>query len=172
MRYDLLLQSLTPGAPFDSARVESLLVARGAKARPEGGHLWQLDFGAVEVHPLREGGQWIATEVRVPLSDRADLLREVVTKGLALASEAEVRFFDPQLGRELSKREEDAVAEQYLRTARYASDTLGMAEAMPMPAATETEGFQPTTKFALGVVAFFVLLYLLVNWMGDQLAGG
>jgi len=172
VRYDLLLQSLTPGAPFDSARVESLLVARGAKARPDGGHVWQLESGDVEIHPLREGGQWIATEVRVPLSDRADLLREVLTKGLVLAAEAEVRFFDPQLGRELSRQAEDAVTEQYLRTARYASDTLGVSEAMPMPAATETEGFQPTTKLALGVLGFFVLLYLLVNWMGDQLAGG
>jgi len=86
VRYDLLLQSLTPGAPFDSARVESLLVARGAKAQPGGGLVWQLDSGTVEVHPLREGGQWIATEVRVPLVDRPDLLREVVVQGAALAA--------------------------------------------------------------------------------------
>ena len=163
---------MTPGTPFDSGRVEALLLARGAKPQPGGGHAWQLEHGTVEVHPLREGGQWIATEVRVPLSERADLLREAVDKGVELAREAEARFFDPQLGREVSRRDDEAVAEQYLRTARYASDMLGVSDAMPLSVSTQSEGFQPTTKLVLGIVAFFVVLYFLVNWMGNQLSGG
>ncbi|HYO70478.1 MAG TPA: hypothetical protein VEU33_30800 [Archangium sp.] len=85
MRYDLLLQSMVPGTPFDSARVEALLEARGAKAQPSGGRTWLLENGAVEVHPLREGGQWGATEVRVPLEHGTGLIREVVSKGAELA---------------------------------------------------------------------------------------
>jgi hypothetical protein len=171
VRYDLLLQSLAPGTPFDSGRVEALLLARGATPQPGGGHAWRLQHGTVEVHPLREGGQWVATEVRVPLSEQADLLREVLDQSVDLAREAQVRLFDPQLGRELNRRDDEGVAEQYLRTARYASDMLGVSDAMPLPSTTQSEGFQPTTKFVLGVVAFFVVLYLLVNWMLEQLGG-
>ncbi len=171
MRYDLLLQSLVPGTPFDGARLESLLVARGARALPGGGHVWPLDKGDVEVHPLREGGQWVATELRVPLSDRDGLVRDVVVKAAELAKEGEVRFFDPQLGRELSAQDEQLVADQYQRTARYAGEMLGLASAMPMPSPTENTGFQPTTRWVLGVGAFFFVLYLLVNWMSAQLNG-
>jgi hypothetical protein len=162
---------MVPGTPFDSARVEALLEARGAKALPSGGRTWLLENGAVEVHPLREGGQWVATEVRVPLADRTGLIREVVSKGAELAREAEVRFFDPQLGRELGGHDEGAVADQYERTARYAGEMLGLASAMPI-STTESEGFQPTTKFLFGAIGFFTLLYLLVNWLNTQLGGG
>ena len=162
---------MMPGTPFDSARVEALLDARGATAQPGGGRLWQLQGGRVEVHPLREGGQWVATEVRVPLSDRTDLMREVVSQVTQLAREAEVRVFDPQLGRALSAMDEVPVADQYERTARYAGELLGVAEAMPVSTVTENQGFQPTSRFFFGVIGFFVLLYLLVNWMGSQLGG-
>ncbi|MCY1080836.1 hypothetical protein [Archangium lansingense] len=170
MRYDLLLQSMVPGTPFDSDRVEALLEARGAKVLPSGGRTWLLAHGSVEFHPLREGGQWVATEVRVPLADRTELIREVVSKVAELAREAEVRFFDPQLGRELKVHDEGAVADQYERTARYAGEMLGLASAMPI-STTESEGFQPTTKFLLGAIGLFTLLYLLVNWINSQLGG-
>ncbi|AKJ06324.1 Hypothetical protein AA314_07950 [Archangium gephyra] len=124
----------------------------------------------MEVHPLREGGQWVATEVRIPLESQTGLIREVVSKGAELAREAEVRLFDPQLGRELNSHDEGVVADQYERTARYAGEMLGLASAMPIDTST-SEGFQPTTKFVLGAVAFFTLLYLLVNWMNTQLGG-
>jgi hypothetical protein len=162
---------MVPGAPFDGARLEALLVARGAKVLPGGGLAWELGHGSVEVHPLREGGQWIATEVRVPLSDRDALVRDAVSQTAALAKEAGVRFFDPQLGRELSTHDEQWVVEQYQRTARYAGEMLGLAEAMPMPSSTDSEGFQPTTRWVLALLVFFVVLYLVVNWMGGQLDG-
>ncbi|WP_083680713.1 hypothetical protein [Archangium sp. Cb G35] len=170
MRYDLLLQSMVPGTPFDSARVDALLEARGAKAQPGGGRTWLLENGAVEVHPLREGGQWVATEVRIPLEHQSELVREVVSKGAELAREAEVRLFDPQLGRELNAHDDGVVADQYERTARYAGEMLGVGSAMPIDTST-SEGFQPTTKFVLGVGIFFTLLYLLVSWMNTQLGG-
>lgn len=162
---------MVPGTPFDSSRVDALLDARGAKAQPGGGRAWQLESGVVEVHPLREGGQWVATEVRVPLSDRTDLVREVVSQVVGLAKEAEVRVFDPQLGRALSGMDEIPVADQYERTARYAAEMLGVVDAMPVSTATQSQGFQPTSRFFFGVIGFFVLLYLLMDWMGGQLGG-
>lgn len=161
---------MVPGTPFDSARVEALLEARGAKARPDGGRSWLLEHGSVEFHPLREGGQWVATEVRVPLMDRDDLVREVISRVAELAKEAEVRLVDPQLGRELSAHDEGAVSEQYQRTARYAAEMAGVASAMPIDT-TGTEGFQPTTKFVFGAIGVFTLLYLLVEWINAQLSG-
>ena len=172
MRYDLLLQSLVPGTPFDSDRVEALLEARGAKSHPSGGRAWQLDSGVVEFFPLREGGQWVATEVRIPLSDRTELVREALVRVGELAREAEVRFFDPQTGREISTREDGAVVEQYERTARYAADTMGVASAMSVEGGGESQGFQPTTKLAFGIMGFFGLLYLVMKWIDAQLRGG
>jgi len=171
VRYDLLLQSLEPGTPFDGARLDSLLEARGATVLPGGGRAWKLDNGTVELHPLREGGQWVATEVRVPLADHTELIREVVVQAADLASEAQARLFDPQLGRALSRSDESAVADQYERTARYAGEMLGLASAMPMPSA-EPQGFQPTTRFFVAVIGAFLLLYWVVNWLDSQLSGG
>ncbi len=162
---------MVPGTPFDSDRVEALLEARGAKQLAGGGRAWQLDHGAVEFYPLREGGQWVATEVRIPLSDRTELVREVVSEVGELAREAQVRFFDPQLGRELSSRDDAVVVEQYQRTARYAGEMVGVASAMPTGEASEGQGFQPTTKFGLGLLFFFSLLYLAMKWIDAQLRG-
>jgi hypothetical protein len=46
----------------------------------------------------------------------------------------------------------------------------GVASAMPI-STTESEGFQPTTKLVFGALAVFTLLYLLVNWINEQLGG-
>jgi hypothetical protein len=170
VRYDLLLQSLVPGTPFDSDRVEALLEARGAKQLPGGGRVWLLEEGSVELHPLRENGQWIATEVRVPLLDQTELVREVVRRVGELAKEAEVRFFDPQLGQELSPRSEGVVVDQYQRTARYAAEMGGVASAMPIDRG-EDSGFQPTTKMGFAVMGFFALLYFVMRWINGQLHG-
>ncbi len=76
---------MVPGTPYDSARVDALLTERGAAARPDGVRVWRLKHGDVEVGELREGGQLVATELRVPLSDKMDLVREVVEEGATLA---------------------------------------------------------------------------------------
>ena len=126
----------------------------------------------MEFHALRENGQWIATEVRVPLLDSSELVREAVRKVGELAKEAEVRFFDPQLGQELSARSEGVVVDQYQRTARYAAEMGGLASAMPIDRDSDSGGFQPTTKMALGVMGFFALLYFVMRWINTQLHGG
>jgi len=121
---------------------------------------------------LREGGQVVATELRVTLSERTELMREAVTEAAELAAQAEVRLVDPQLGRGLSATDAETVAEQYLRTARYAGEMMGLTEAVAasFPDPTPT-GFRPTTKVVLGLLAFFFLLYLLSNSLTAQLGG-
>jgi hypothetical protein len=164
---------MVPGAPYDAARVDALLAERGVVARPDGGRSWRLKSGELEVGVLREGGQVVATELRVMLSDRTELMREVVAEAAVLATQAEVRLVDPQLGRGLSATDADTVAEQYLRTARYAGEMMGLPEAVAAsyPDPTTTGGFQPTTKVVLGILAFLFLLYLLSQSLMSKLGG-
>ena len=163
---------MVPGTPYDSARVDALLAEKGVPVRPDGGRTWRLKDGEIQVGELREGGQVVATELRVPLSDRSDLMREVVTEGAELARLAEVRLVDPQLGRALSALDAESVAEQYQRTARYAGEMMGVTEAVgasfPAPS---TETFRPTTKVVFGIIAFFLLLYFVSEALVGQLGG-
>jgi hypothetical protein len=165
---------MVPGTPYDSARVDALLSERGMTVRSDGERTWRLKNGVIDVDVVREGGQVMATSLRVVLSDRTDLIREVVHEGAAVATLAEVRLVDPQLTRVLSALDANAVAEQYERTARYAGEMMGLSEAIgaSFPAPTQSEGFQPTTKFVLGVLGVFFLLYMLVSSLTAQLGGG
>lgn len=164
---------MVPGAPYDAARVDALLAERGVIVRPDGGRTWRLKGGEVQVGELREGGQVVATELRVPLGERGELVREVVVEGAELARQAEVRFVDPQLGRALGPLDSEVVAEQYLRTARYAGEMMGVSEAVAasFPDPTPAAGFQPTTKVVLGLLAFFALLYFLSGALVGELGG-
>ncbi|MDY7228714.1 hypothetical protein [Hyalangium rubrum] len=162
---------MVPGTPYDSSRVDALLVERGATARPDGMRVWRLKNGDVEVGELRENGQVVATEVRVPLSDRTELMREAVEEAATLAQAAEVRLVDPQLGRPLTANDSGSVAEQYLRTARYAGEMMGLSEAVSASYAAQPEGFPTGGKVLLGIVGFLIVLYLVVNGLISQLGG-
>ena len=162
---------MVPGTPYDSARVDALLAERGAAARPDGVRIWRLKHGDVEVGELREAGQVVATELRVPLSDKMDLVREVVEEGATLAQAAEVRLVDPQLGRQLSANDSGAVADQFLRTARYAGEMMGVSEAVAASYAPPPEGISAGAKVLMGIGAFLVGLYILVDLLLGGLGG-
>jgi hypothetical protein len=160
---------MVPGTPYDSARVDALLAERGAAARPDGVRIWRLKHGDVQVGELREAGVVVATELRVPLSDKMDLVREVVEEGATLAQAAEVRLVDPQLGRQLSANDSGAVADQFLRTARFAGEMMGVSEAVAASYAPPPEGLPAGAKVLMGIGAFLVGLYLLVDLLLGRL---
>jgi len=162
---------MVPGTPYDSARVDALLTERGAAARPDGVRVWRLKHGDVEVGELREAGQVVATELRVPLSDKMDLVRELVEEGATLAQAAEVRLVDPQLGRQLTANDSGAVADQFLRTARYAGEMMGLSEAVAASYAAPSEGLSPGAKVALGIGGLLLGLYLLLDFVLGKLGG-
>ncbi len=58
----------------------------------------------------------------------------------ALATEAGLRLYDPQLSRTLSANDADLVADQYFRTARYAGEMLGVSGALGASYAAPDEG--------------------------------
>lgn len=162
MKYELLLQSAIAGEPYDPTRVEALLADK-TTVRGDGTRLWRLQHGEVEVRPLMEGGKAIATEVKVPLLSTLELIREVVVTGAELAKSAGVTLFDPQLMRPLNASDEGAVADQYLRTARYAGEMAGVSEAIGIGQPPVEEGMKPGTKVFLGIAAFFLVLYFIAN---------
>jgi hypothetical protein len=162
---------LVPGTPYDGTRVDALLLERGAVARPDGQRVWRLKGGDVEVGVLREGGQVIATELRIPLSDKLELIREVVEEGATLAAAAEVRLVDPQMGRSLTANDSGAVADQFLRTARYAGEMMGLSEAVAASYAPPPEGMPVGLKVLLVIGGGFLLLYLLVDQLLSNLGG-
>ncbi|MBJ6764773.1 hypothetical protein JGU66_28745 [Myxococcaceae bacterium JPH2] len=172
MRYELLLQTMTPGTAYDAARVDALLAERSVVLRPDGQRVWRLPDGDVEVGVLREAGQVVATELRVPLSERSELMRATVVEAAALAAAAGARLFDPQLGRALEAQDAGPVVEQYTRTARYAGEVAGLPEAIGASyAMPEPQGFSPGTRFLLFAMGAFVVLYFVVGALIDRLNG-
>jgi hypothetical protein len=166
---------MTPGVPYEPAKVDALLAERRVAVRPDGLRVWHLRGGDVEVGELREGGQVVATELRVPLSDRPDLVREVVTEAASLAAEAGARLVDPQLGRSLSANDDGVVVEQYMRTAWYAGHVAGVSEAMSAgslsEAARESRSFMPSGRFFLIAIGVLFALYLVVDSLMSNLGG-
>jgi len=162
---------MVPGTPYDSTRVDALLLERGAFARPDGQRVWRLKGGDVEVGELREGGQLLATELRIPLSDKLELVRETVEEGATLAAAAGVRLIDPQLGRALSANDSGAVADQFLRTARYAGEMMGVSEAVAASYAAPPEGMPVGLKVLLVIGGGLFLLYLLADSLLSKLGG-
>ncbi len=167
MRYELLLQSAEPGQPYDAERVEAALTARPV-ATTQDGRVWRFSAGEVEVRPLVEQGRVVATELRVPLTEKTDLVRALVQEASALAAETNTRLVDPQLSREVGPQEAEIIAEQYLRTARYAGEMVGVSSALgafdttPGPGGAITPGMKVLLVIVAGVVVLMLLSELLL----------
>lgn len=163
MRYELLLQTGQAGVPVDPAKVDAALSRRSLGVRGDGVRLWHLEAGDLEIVPLIEGGVLVATSLGVPLSDKLELIRAAVVEGAALASEAELKLYDPQLSRTLGAQDEGLVADQFLRTARYAGEMMGVPEAVYASFPPPEQGLKSGTRVLLGIVGFLVVLYLVVE---------
>lgn len=165
MRYELLLQTGVPGTPLDVPKLEAALIQRGATALEDGCWAWKVGRATVDVHPLKEAGELKAMELRLQLTEDLEPIRELVREGAALAADAGVKLYDPQLSRTLSANDEGLVADQYQRTAKYAGEMMGVPEAVIASFAPAEEGLKPGTKVLLGLAAFFVVLYLVFDWL-------
>lgn len=166
MRYELLLQPAAPDQPLDLPAVAQALLERGGSL--EGEKTWALKAGAVELGELREGGQPVAVEVKVPLSDKVELLGEALKASAEVAERCNLKLVDPQLGRVVGEKDDGAVSEQFLRTARYAGEMVGLTEAVGASFEPPPSGIQPMTKVLFGLGAIAVLLYWVVNLIGNN----
>jgi hypothetical protein len=166
MRYELLLQPAVSDQPLDLAALEQALLARGgalgeAKA-------WKLKAGEVELGQFCEGGKPVALEVKVPLSDKVELLGEALKAAAELAQSCSLKLVDPQLGRVVGEKDDAAVCEQFLRTARYAGEMVGLSEAVGASFQAPSTGVRPMTKVLIGLGAILVLLYWVVDLLGNS----
>ncbi len=159
MRYELLFQAKVPGAPYDDAGVTKSLGERGVVPGAYGMGDWKLSHGVVEVGPVKESGLTVATVIKVPFSEKTELVREVVREALAMAQANELQLVDPQLQAGLTLASEANVADSFLRAAAYAGQYGGVGEAVGVAfGTTEDEGMPASTKLLLGIVAFVVSL--------------
>lgn len=163
MRYEFLFQPRS--GPWDAAALEALLDARGAKLQGDGTRVWRLPSGEVECRRWVEAGVVVASELKVPLSERLELIREVVQEASTLARQVDARLVDPQLSRDVSLADEGAIADQFLRTAQFAGRYQGVSEAVGASFADLDDGgiVRPQTKVLLGLIAACVVLYLLAD---------
>lgn len=163
MTYDLLLQSMTAGVPYDPAPAEAAFEAKGATLQPDGSRRLRLKHGDVELRRLVEAGAVMATEVRVPISDRADLLREAFVETVNLASSLGLKVVDPQLARSVVLNDESAAADAFLRTADYAGRYSGVSAAVPANFGQLEPALKPGTKLAIILGAIGIALFMLMS---------
>ncbi len=165
MRYELLVQPKEAGTPWDPAAFDKLLHEKGAFANADGSRTWRMKSGDVQVRLLIEGGKPIATELRIELSDKLELIRDLVVEGVAVAEASGARLVDPQLSKTLIASDEGLVADQYLRTAQYAGQYAGVSSAVlaSYGAIDQEVGMKAGTKVLLAIIGFFVVMYLVIE---------
>jgi hypothetical protein len=160
--YDFLWQPQTAGAPLVLDSLEALLAEKGATRRPDGAWVWRFPRGEVVGLPVREAGQVVAFELKVPLQDKTELLSAVLHAASELAQAQGLRLLDPQLSRAVKSDDEGSVGDSYLRSARYAGEFLGVSDAIGATtlATPPSEGPSLGARLLLVLLVFGVVLFL------------
>jgi hypothetical protein len=163
MHYDLLMQSMTVGVAYDPAPAEAAFDAKGAVLLPDGTRRFRLNGGDVSVQRLVEGGAVVATEVRVPISDKADLVRETLIEVVGIAQGLGLKVVDPQLTRSVLLNDEAAVADRFLQNADFAGRYSGVSAAVPANFGDQDPALKPGTRMFLVIGAVAFVLWMIVS---------
>lgn len=158
--YDLVLQAEAPGAPLEVGPVEAAIRERGGITRGDGALVWRFAAGDVTVLPLKEAGVVTGLELRIPFSDRTDLLTALLNAGVEIAKALQLRLIDPQLSRTVRDADLSAVTDEYLRIARYAGQYFGLGDALPSAVSSTAaeDGLSPVVKGVLALLVFAVAM--------------
>jgi len=168
--YDFIWQPILGGLAFDRGQFETALRSLGATQRDHRTWDWKLSKGETVITALNDAGAVVGFDVRVPLSDRPDLLLEVLEKASAFAAISTLQFVDPQLGRSVTERDGAAVEESYERVARYAGAYVGVPAATTAAwANAEQTGLTTPTKVALAVLVFLAAMYFAYQMVTPEL---
>jgi hypothetical protein len=159
--YDLLLQPEAAGAPFAREVIEAVLRDRGAVTRGDGALVWKLKAGEVTVLPLREAGAVTGLELKLPFSERYELVTELLASAVDVARLNALRVVDPQLGRPVTEVDGGAITDEFLRISRYAGAYFGLGDALPvsMTPVSDDEAVSPTMKLVLVALVFGVAMF-------------
>jgi hypothetical protein len=136
------------------------LRARGLKQRPDGAWILLLKAGTVEGYPRRDEGV-VSFEFKVPLSDKTELVEEMVVWIVEIAAELKLKPVDPQLGNTVTLAS-SGVSEEFMRMARYAGEYLGVSEALGATTIGQPfdEGMSASAKVVFGLGGVLLLIYL------------
>lgn len=158
--YDLVLQASAPGTALDVEPVQAAIRERGGITRGDGALVWRFPMGDVVTLPVKEAGVVTGLELKVPFSDRTELLAALMTAAVELARAQNLRLVDPHLARTVLDADTSAVTDEFLRIARYAGQYYGLGDALPMAATgpSAEEGMSPVTKGLLALLVFAVAM--------------
>jgi hypothetical protein len=163
MHYDFLLQSMTAGVDYDPSPAENAFDGKGAKLQPTGVRSLRLKGGDVEVMRLSEAGKVLATEIRVPIADRSDLVRETFVEVMDVATKLGLKVVDPQLARSVVLNDEAAIVSAFMRNANFAGNYSGVSAAVPANFGELEPGMKPGMKLAIIIGSIAFALYVLIN---------
>lgn len=158
--YDLVLQPMTPNGELDVRPVQDAIRERGGVARPDGALLWRFPAGDVVTWPLKESEIVRGLELKVPFSERTELLSQLLTAAVELSRVLGLRLVDPQLQRAVIEADAGAITDEFLRIARYAGQYYGIGDALPMAMTPGEEGLSPVMKGLLALVVMGLSAWL------------
>lgn len=113
--------------------------------------------------PLREAGALLGLQVRVPFSDRTELLTQALAASVELAREKAFAVVDPQLGRTVLELDGASVSDSFLQISRYAGQYFGLGDALPMASSmteAQDDAMSPLTKGLWALAVFGLALAL------------
>jgi hypothetical protein len=158
--YDLVFQSKTVGEAIALPPLVEALTSRGATLSAEGQGVWKPMRGEITFSLVKENGQLIGLDVRVPFHDSSELI-ELVAKAMLEISEAQnLRVMDPQRTDTVSLAGLGGLVDEYLRLARYAGEYGGVSEALGLstyarPVDEESSSFKYLAALAVFVIALY-----------------
>lgn len=158
--YDLVLQPMTPNGELDVGPVQQAIRERGGVLRGDGALLWKLPAGEVVTWPLKESEQVRGLELKVPFSDRTELLAQLLPAAVELARQLGLRVVDPQLQRAVLEVDAGAITDEFLRIARYAGQYYGLGDALPVSMTPAEEGLSPLMKGLLALAVMGLCAWL------------
>lgn len=158
-RYDLLLQPEKPPAPFDVGGFERLMATRQLPRRADGAWVVRLCSVELELSALHEGPAVVAMQLRVPASERTDVLDAAIEWAVEVAGVLSLRVLDPQTNGWLISAS-PASREAFLRVARYAGEFLGVSEALGASSLVDQRAPDTSAgRVGLALVVFFAALF-------------
>ncbi len=158
--YDLVLHPMTPNGALDVGPVQEAIRGRGGVARADGALLWRFPAGDVVTWPLKESEVVRGLELKVPFSERTELLTQVLSAAVELARALGLRLVDPQLQRTVLEADAGAITDEFLRIARYAGQYYGIGDALPMAMTPGEEGLSPVMKALLALAVMGLSAWL------------
>lgn len=159
--YDLVFQSKTVGEAIALPPLLEAFTQKGATLSAEGQGTWKPSQGEVTFGLVKENGQLVGFDVRIPFRDSSALLEAVAKTMIEIAEAQNLRVMDPQRSDTVSLAGLGGLIDEYLRVARYAGEYGGVSEALGLstysrPPSEDSSSFRYLAAFAVFVLTLYI----------------